>query len=203
MGCGCDETSCEYSRRRDGYEICTHDHCPESHHNPPDTDDLIEMLGHVRDCPACPDEPWVVLAKITLGEDGAIQEIDNCSCRRIVFSFASFWLHCRRMEPDRDATVEAAPGAEVELTVTGANLPRDIVAVSTNPSVRVAETIWKDEKTVVVRLAVDKEIEPGEYPLTLRAPSGDFITLPKAITIKGDATRPTGARKKAARDKDK
>ena len=199
MGCGCDDTACEYSRRRDGYEICTLDHCPESHHNPPDPDELMDTLGHVQDCPSCPDEPWVVLAKVTLDDDGAILEIDNCSCRRIVLSFADFWLHCVRMEPDRDATVEATPGSDVELTITGARLPREVVAVSRNPSIRVVETTWKDAQTVTVRLAVAAEAEPGEYPLVLRSRSGDVVTLPKAVTVKSGRTRPTGARKKASR----
>jgi uncharacterized membrane protein len=87
----------------------------------------------------------------------------------------------------------------VELIVTGSRLPREVVAVSQNPSIRVVETIWKDEKTVSVRLAVDKEAEAGDYPLTLRARSGDLVTLPKAVAVKTDETKPTGPRKKPAR----
>jgi len=91
-GCGCDDTRCENSRWRDGYEIKILDYCPDTHTDRPD----FETLGHGPnpECPPCqPDDAWVVLAKVNVAEDGAVQ-IDNCQCRRLVLSLQNFWWEC-------------------------------------------------------------------------------------------------------------
>lgn len=91
-GCGCDDTRCENSRWRDGYEIKILDYCPDTHNDRPD----LKSVGHgpIPECPPChPHDAWVVLARLTLGDDGAIQ-IDNCQCRRLVLSLQTFWWEC-------------------------------------------------------------------------------------------------------------
>ena len=76
VGCGCDETACEFSRIRDGYEICTLDRCPDSHQgNPQDP-----WSCRIDACPPCPEDPWVVL-----------------DCRRHVMTFANYW--CKPKKP--------------------------------------------------------------------------------------------------------
>lgn len=101
LGCGCDETRCEYSRWQDGYEIGVLTHCPPaSHTDPPDFRE--QLRGPIPDCPACPSEPWVWLAKIELGTDGKIEKIDNCVCRRMVVSFGRFWWQCREQVERRE-----------------------------------------------------------------------------------------------------
>jgi hypothetical protein len=100
VGCGCDETACEYSRWCDGYEIGILDECP--HESPTlaaNTDTLkLEHLRHgaIPDCPECPTQPWVGLAAVTIDEKGIISGMDNCSCRRLVVSLASLWWRCQR-----------------------------------------------------------------------------------------------------------
>jgi Domain of unknown function (DUF4332) len=108
IGCGCDETQCEYSRWRDCYEIGILDHCPETQKPPsPDINTLIR--GETPDCPDCPQSPWLVLARVDLAEDGTILRIDNCDCRRLVVSFGDFWWHCQsRTEPPRPDDLSAA-----------------------------------------------------------------------------------------------
>jgi hypothetical protein len=92
-GCGCDDASCEYSRWRDGYEICVlPPPCPESHMNPPEI--ALPGPAALRFCPDPPADPWVILAKVTVNAQGAITEIDNCGCRRVVFSTAGWWTRC-------------------------------------------------------------------------------------------------------------
>jgi hypothetical protein len=112
-GCGCDDTRCEYSRLRDGYEIGILTSCPESHTNPPTDFDFKDMP--IQDCPQYPDEVWVVLAEVTLEDNGSgkINKIDNCACRRMVPPFAQLWLQCKEKElsppppvPGEVATVE-------------------------------------------------------------------------------------------------
>jgi hypothetical protein len=93
VGCGCDDTQCEFSRWRDGYEICVLDHCPGSDTAPPELSRLARPQG-IPDCPACPTDPWVVLAQVTADDKGNITKIDNCVCRRMVLSLAPFWWRC-------------------------------------------------------------------------------------------------------------
>jgi hypothetical protein len=90
-GCGCEASSCEYTRYTDGYEICILDHCPDSHRNPPNLEQVIH--GEAPDCPDCPNEPWVVLSQFAVDEKGAVT-LQECACRRQAISFASFWWSC-------------------------------------------------------------------------------------------------------------
>ena len=124
IGCGCDDTQCEYSRLRDGYEITALLDCPPSHrgsasipypwppvyacsetrqnvHKQGAQDERVEKNGRqgdsticLPDCPPCPSDPWVVLAKVCVSQAGEITLIDNCECRRLVMSFANTWGHC-------------------------------------------------------------------------------------------------------------
>lgn len=91
-GCGCDDTRCEYSRWCDGYEIGILPNCPSSHQQPPDREGLY--TGSLSDCPSCPTDPWVVLAEVAIDEGGQVT-IVNCSCRRMIASFATFWWQCQ------------------------------------------------------------------------------------------------------------
>ncbi len=94
MGCGCDDSSCEYSRIRDGYEIGVLTSCPDQNETPPSIDTL--GTGGTPACPDCPTQPWVVLGAVKVAADGSILSIDNCQCRRIVMSFGSYWRRCQQ-----------------------------------------------------------------------------------------------------------
>jgi hypothetical protein len=92
-GCGCDDNRCEYSRWRDGYEICVlPPSCPESHTNAPTS--TLPAPAALAFCLDPPKDPWVILARIVVDAHGAITEIDNCGCRRAVFSAANLWTRC-------------------------------------------------------------------------------------------------------------
>ena len=130
QGCGCNDNQCEYSRWCDGYEIGILSECPEdTHHNPPslgpdgrpDLDLLV--MGGLPECPPCPSDPWVVLAKVEIDGQGIIQSIDNCSCRRIVISFSQFWWQCQlKMVQIKSAAPDTLePGKTVTLKINGAN----------------------------------------------------------------------------------
>jgi hypothetical protein len=90
-GCGCESSSCEYSRWQDGYEVCTLDECPASHQNPPDFDAM--RRGEPPPCPECPEDPWVVLAEVRPDREGKVT-VGTCTCRRQVLSFARYWWKC-------------------------------------------------------------------------------------------------------------
>jgi hypothetical protein len=93
VGCGCDDTQCEYSRWRDGFEICVLDACPMTGQKPPDLGTALKPTG-LPDCPPCPTDPWVGLAQVETDGQGNVTKIDNCVCRRMVLSLAPYWWSC-------------------------------------------------------------------------------------------------------------
>jgi len=66
-GCGCDETACEYSRLRDGFEL----QCLQV--SDKELKDILDASGgtaagknaKVPPCQPCPSDPWVLLAQIS------------------------------------------------------------------------------------------------------------------------------------------
>src|SRR5580704_14152623 len=93
-GCGCEDNSCEYSRLRDGYQICILDHCP----NPGNTPTFSSGSGAPPDCPPCPSEPWVALASFTVDANGVVT-VQPCDCRRQVLGFGGYWWSCAVPDP--------------------------------------------------------------------------------------------------------
>jgi hypothetical protein len=109
-GCGCDDARCEYSRWRDGYEICVlPPPCPESHRNPPGI--TLPGPAPIQFCPDPPPDPWVILARVVVNAQGTVTEIDNCGCRRVVFSTAAWWTRCNNpiLRPERRETPTNPP----------------------------------------------------------------------------------------------
>jgi hypothetical protein len=90
-GCGCDEEPCEFSRICDSFEVQCLPQLPPSPPPGPTLCDIVQG-GQIIPCPPCPDDPWVVLALVTLAAasstDIGSSNIDNISVRRIVFSAA-------------------------------------------------------------------------------------------------------------------
>jgi len=117
--CGCDDTRCEYSRWRDGYEICVLDKCPASHATPPDLSTFTRPQG-IPDCPDCPTDPWLVLAKVTADEKGNVMQIDNCACRRMLLTTAPFWWRCNETPQVPPSQPTPTPGNP---TAGGGNQP--------------------------------------------------------------------------------
>jgi hypothetical protein len=142
VGCGCDDSNCEYSRLHDGYQIGVLQTCPtcnacDAKVTPSNTNTLA--AGPVPACPDCSCGPWVCLAKVTVTADGSgtIQQIDNNSCRRMVLSLCDFWWlssgtgagnSATQVKGVTDASGTATPQVPADgttvapLTVTGSNL---------------------------------------------------------------------------------
>jgi hypothetical protein len=122
-GCGCDDSRCEYSRWRDGYEIGVLTVCPCPPVNPrPDLKTYGQ--GPTPDCPCAPETQWVGLAEVDLNSDGTVTAINNCSCRRLVLSYGSFWWTCTgngavKINSVEPANASVPPGGQIDLTVTG------------------------------------------------------------------------------------
>ncbi|HZM85194.1 MAG TPA: hypothetical protein VFF31_01445 [Blastocatellia bacterium] len=200
VGCGCDDTKCEYSRIRDGYEICVLNECPDSHQAPPKPEDLFS--GDEYDCPPCPDEPWVVLAEVNIGRDGTITGIDNCKCRRLVASFADFWWECdeTKVEPSKsDVRVDSVeadaaelePRKDHELKVHGANL-NHIAAISFGNDVKVENFKANESGTELgAKILISGDAAPGPREMVYKDAQGGGGRVEKAIVIAGRPPTPT------------
>jgi hypothetical protein len=194
-GCGCDDSLCEYSRWRDGYEIRLLDSCPPSHAGPPPTTEqfLDGLNGPLRECPACPDDPCVVLAAVDVDANGNVIAIDNCSCRRNVVSLADLWWRCAgglvsitNVTP-KDNTVPRGTES-FALTVHGENLRAD-ATIDLGPGVTVADepTVSSTGKTLKFHVAVADDADLGERTLTITNPDCSLASWPRAVVVSPDA----------------
>ncbi|HEX5482496.1 MAG TPA: hypothetical protein VFZ08_07695, partial [Terriglobia bacterium] len=201
-GCGCDDTQCDYSRWRDGYEIGILTECPIAGQKP---DPKQPTTGPTPDCPDCPQSPWAPLAEVTLGADGTITSIDNCSCRRIVLSFGSFWWQCTAEQPAIQG-VSSAAGATVNLQA----LPQGSKAVAVNVTLAPQASLAPNAKAdlgagirvnqftpgqqagapAVLKFDVLATAAPGPRTLTITVPDGSEASLENAISIVGVTTTP-------------
>jgi uncharacterized repeat protein (TIGR01451 family) len=91
-GCACEEEACEYSRIRDSFQIECLAELPPSHQPKPPDPLLCDLINGKRlpQCPPCPAEPWVVLAKVRLpaSPTTSVTDIDNIKYRRQIYSTA-------------------------------------------------------------------------------------------------------------------
>ena len=132
MGCGCNELECEYSRIQDSYAIKVLTKLPSTYNNlspAPDSGIAIKCAGESDDrpCPACPAEPWVILADITLGADSKVTgaNIDRYTHRRYVNSFANFYFLCQ----------PSLPVIQTFYPLNGSTVPRTWI---TNPHIEIS-----------------------------------------------------------------
>jgi hypothetical protein len=152
VGCGCSDTSCEYSRWHDGYEIGVLTQCPPCTDSSGKGLQRFELLaeGDVPACPDCSCGPWVGLASVTVNPDGSIKQIDNCSCRRLVVAFNQFSWQCTGSSPSVAGffpTSINADGTDQQVVVTGANL-RCGVSATFGPNTTTKQVLLKDSETL-------------------------------------------------------
>jgi hypothetical protein len=112
-GCGCDETACEYSRWRDGYEIRVMRECPTKDYDTCPPVEWSKKCTHPPECPPCPAEPWVGLAHVTVDDKGMVK-INNCDCRRLVASYAKFWWACNAVEYENTTSITSVEPNKIE-----------------------------------------------------------------------------------------
>lgn len=205
VGCGCDDTSCEYSRLHDGYEIGVLTTCPTC--NACDKNVLparqaqFLATGAIPACPDCSCGPWVCLAQVTLNADGSgsIQQIDNVSCRRLVLSLCDFWWQATgslTVSGITDATsdqppitVQADGKTAVTLTVKGTNLQIGPgVTYSFAPGVLVTPSgqtaaLQTGLTSVTLTVTAQTSAVPGTYSLTVINADCSSFVFPKAIQV--------------------
>ncbi len=161
--CGCSEPGCEYSRIRDSFSLKLLSELPESYRdmNPPNLAFLTRCTGG-RPCPPCPNDPWVILADLTIGADGSVANIDCYAHRRYVASFAEYFILCR---PGYKDIIDVRPGgyrpALVDIRAVAENLKPERAV-----SVRLASGDW-------TTLAAHFSVQPGEKVSNFLSREGD------------------------------
>lgn len=188
-GCGCDDSSCEYSRICDGYEFGILPTCPTSHQNPPQFADVVSLLAsQPESCLGYPDENWVVLAAVRLEQSGRILAIDNCSCRRIVASFAGVWTKCTNgglsilnVNPS-----EMEQGKGYDVTVTGTNFQPDFT-VDLGPGVTISNPTYTSNTEIKFHVEIDSSAPIGDQTLMLTNPDCNLAVITVKITEKQTA----------------
>jgi hypothetical protein len=205
VGCGCSDSTCEYSRWHDGYEIGVLQKCPpcsDSTSGPTagyNDQGLAEFellaQGSIPDCPDCSCGPWVGLAAVTLNPDGTIKKIDNCSCRRLVLSYSQFWWMCHGSAPMvTRATPKSlkADGTDQQVTVTGQGFDCGAV-VSFDPALAVKTTEVKDAHTLLATVNVPVGTT-GDLDVIVTSMDGTSAALKSGVTIV-PALNPAGKKK--------
>ncbi len=141
--CGCDDLLCEYSRVRDSYEL-------ECLTEPPPMPEAPDLCARKPlPCPPCPEEPWVVLARValpdSLEDNVANGQIDHGVRRTLYSTFAiqEQVIHCccepeeePQPVPVRVATVNPANNAVFQFfeppEVVTVTLDKDVHANTVN-----------------------------------------------------------------------
>lgn len=147
-------------------------------------------------CPDCSCDPWVCLAVVTLAADGTIQQIDNCSCRRLVLSFCNFWWQCTTVLSKlavTNAPVSVAQGNSPIVTVTGNGLDLNAKYLfGPGSGVTVLSTAWTPLTTpgtsVDLTVQVTAAATPGDYTLTVQNPDCATAIVSRALTVTATAS---------------
>ena len=184
VGCGCDDSRCEYSRWCDSYEIAVLRECPTPQ---------VEMHGtngngNARPIPACPEpatSPWLGLAEVEVSADGVITRIDNCHCRRLVRGPGDPWW-CKSAEDLRIEEVtpkELDPGTTPTIHVKGKGFAEGISADFDPPgaTVRALRIDASGELDIDLDIAANAS---GRRTMTLKAADCSIARLEAAIEIK-------------------
>jgi hypothetical protein len=199
-GCGCDDTTCEYSRWCDGYEVRLLDHCPTSYtETPPLLEDLVAPRP-IPECPPYPTDPWVVLAHVEFDVDGNITAVDNCGCRRMVVSLADAWWKCTTSQLTI-TKVETAPAGPftrgqtgIQMTVTGTNIDQK-AAAQVGQGVKVtALQVKADGTAMTLTLRILNFAQAGDRALTVTNPDCKIASAASALTISASPTTPSAGK---------
>lgn len=207
VGCGCGDSSCEYSRWHDGYQIGVLQSCPtcnacDPNVNPALTPSTANSLisGEIPACPDCSCGPWVCLAKVTVNTDGSIAQIDNCSCRRLVVSLSTAWWQCTGASisgvgvTSNPVQVTADGATQATVTVTGNNNleigPGITYSFGSGITVTVSgqtATLQTGLSSVTLNVVAQPSASPGTYNLTIVNADCSVVIVGNAIQVSAAA----------------
>ena len=163
----------------------------------------VRPQGPPQFCPECPPHPWVVLGSVIVDADGAITKIDNCDCRRIVFSLASRLVPCPSKVPTVTSIEPAALDAGVidqRLTITGDNFEPGMI-VDLGPGVTVTYPSPVTATQFPVNVTIDHTALATERYVILINPDCAMIRSDKkfSVTPAAPATPVAGSKASLAR----
>lgn len=198
-GCSCDDSTCEYSRWCDGYQVGLLDQCPPSHQGKPPSLNTIAS-GQTTSCPPDPTDPWVVLARVDVDGDGKITAIDNCSCRRMIVTLAHLWWRCASSQPTitsvetqvNGQTVTEVPRgqADVAVHVVGTNIGSGATGDLGQGIQVTSQQVSADGTTMDLTATVLDSAQPGSRDLTITNSDCAIATFPAALTVSSQAIPP-------------
>lgn len=176
-GCGCDDSSCEYSRICDGYDFGVLPSCPPSHQSPQQFPDLGALLTlGTEACLETPEEEWVVLAAVRLEQNGRILAIDNCSCRRMVASFAAVWSRCTggglqvaAVKPD-----EMQQGEQYDVVISGSNFQPD-TTIDVRPWAKIENLSFTNSSEIRFHIYIAIDAPPGRQTFMIMNPDCSLV----------------------------
>jgi hypothetical protein len=213
IGCGCDDSSCEYSRWHDGYEIGVLQTCPVCNACDPNITPALTpatagslVTGGIPGCPDCSCGPWVCLAKVTVNPDGSLAQIDNCTCRRLVVSLSTSWWQAQCPGTNTSVTGVTGPDPKktpvpvppdgqtvVNLTVAGKNLeigPGVTYSFGSGITVTVSGqtgALQTGLSSVTLAVTAQPTAAPGVYNLTIVNPECSVVVFGNAINVNAPA----------------
>ncbi len=204
-GCSCDDNPCEFSRVQDGYEFTVLDDCIDSKLADPTKATFQEYLQEIglidgpglgRKCVECPTEPWVVLAKVTIDDNGEITDIDNCECRRIVISFGDYALGCHTVKPALtgvDPVTVKVGDQNIPVTLTGTDFKDGMkVNMGRKIKVRLPNNATDNGTKYIIDVSVDHDAQVGPRAIRLINPDCATATFPDKFTVAPDTTLVSG-----------
>ncbi|MDZ7306108.1 MAG: hypothetical protein ONB49_03490 [candidate division KSB1 bacterium] len=194
VGCGCDESRCEFLRWRDGYEIrvlteTEYAQIRAASETPPAWNELF-MAPHTHNpaCRPCPSQPWVVLACIELDENGRPALIDNCTPRRLVAALGGFHWQCAGGVSITSVTPAPISQGQTNVTLTfkGEGFQEGLrvmlgkgISVIKNSFARATD--WPNGFSLRVNVAT--EAAPGERDVIVINPDCSFARAEKILTV--------------------
>jgi hypothetical protein len=206
VGCSCDDSTCEYSRWCDGYQVGLLDQCPPSHMGDPPPLDNLDGADQIPVCLPEPDDPWVVLASVDVDDDGQITAIDNCRCRRMIVTLAHLWWRCKGSTPAitkvtvevGGATLDEVPRGQddVKVHIEGTNIDRNAMA-DLGQGIQVTDRDVPPGGTGMdLTVTVLKSAQPGTRNLTITNPDCAMASATTVLNV-SPKKRPTATKASA------
>jgi hypothetical protein len=135
---------------------------------------------------------------VTVDSDGTIAQIDNCSCRRLVLSFSTFWWKCtgtlsgitlsdpnNKVQPGSPFPIVAGDTTPTLIAVKGTNLDKDATfTFGDGVKVTADNSQWSQANQVIVlSVTADSDAQPGTRPLIVVNQDCSMALAANAVSI--------------------
>jgi len=194
-GCACDDVACEYSRIRDSFELSCLTEMPPAT-APPLLCDLIAE-NTVPPCPPCPEEPWVVLASVTLPAPGVavdVGDIDNLSVRRQLYSTAILQHQvidcCCEPRGEVGADLSVLKSLDTEMVAGGFRQLTYLLRVTNHGPAAASNVVVTDTIDIVNGSAVQVDSLNGNWTPSgpLSSPTANLVIVANVGTVQPSPT---------------